>query len=160
MINNITKQTDDVVSLKGVYKFVFRDAVSNKVTKVKIYENLVPTVARTMIANNLSSTSPTDVMRINYSALGTGTTAPVNADTQLEVETFRKLIASQTNALNVAYFTAFYTAIECNGTYREAGLFANASATINSGILFSRVAINITKSITETLTIDYTITIN
>lgn len=154
------KNTQENIGLKGKYKFTFRDAVTGKVTKVKFYENLIPTVARTMIANNLTNTVPTNVMRINYTALGTGTNAPANGDTKLQTESYRKLVASETNSANKGYCTAFYTAVECNGTYREAGLFSDATATADSGILFSRVAINITKTITESLTIDYEITIS
>lgn len=133
-------------------------------TDVFVFENLIPTVGRTMIANNLSNSSPTTVMLLNYTALGTGTTAVANGQTTLVTETYRKQTASYTNSSNIAYFTAFYSATETTGTYKEAGLFAGASGTANSGVLFSRVLLNptagITKSATETLTIDYTITIN
>lgn len=131
-------------------------------TKVYVHENLIPTVGRQMLANNVTATSPDNNPKINYSALGSGSIAPSNADTQLGGEVYRKQVASATNASNVAYITAFYAATDTNGTYKEHGLFANASGTINSGVLFSRVLLNggtgISKANTETLTIDYTIT--
>jgi len=65
-----------------------------------------------MIANNLVATSPTDVMRINYTALGDSATAVANGDVALGNEVYRKTTASYTNAANVAYVTAFYTADE------------------------------------------------
>lgn len=133
-------------------------------TEVMEFENIIPTVGRTLLANNLTATSPTNNPRINYTALGTGTTTPANGNTQLATETYRKQVSSETNADNVAYVTAFYTATEVTGTFYEHGLFCNGSASANSGVLFSRVLLNaptgITKSATESLTIDYTITLS
>lgn len=183
-----TIDTAESVALRGVYRFTLASVVSrearalyaiierlrlagidyldevrllNEVAPIRIleYANLIPTVGRTMIANNLTSTSPTNTMRINYVALGTGVTAPANGDTTLQTETYRNAVASQTNASNIAYATGFFTATETSGTFRETGLFSNGTAAANSGVLFSRVAINITKAVTETLTVDWTITI-
>lgn len=129
-------------------------------TEVKVIENLIPTVGRTMIANNLTSASPTNVMKITHCALGTNAAAPANGDTQLGTETYRNAIASITNASNIAYATGFFTALEVTGTFAEAGIFSNATGTANSGILLSHVALSVVKSNTETLTIDWTLTIS
>lgn len=146
--------------MKGIYKFTLRDIYTGE-EKIYVVENLIPTIARTAIANHLTNVTPSpSALRITFSALGTGATAPSNSDTLLQTETFRKAIASETNSNNVAYATAFYTAAEVSGTFFEAGLFIAGSITPNTGTLFSRVAINITKTLTETLTIDYTVTIS
>jgi len=145
----------------GIWRFTIRDAVTGRIKRVQTYRNLLPTVGRAAIANHLTSATPSPAaLRINKTALGTGVTAPANGDTQLQTETFRKDTASATNSNNVGFVTAFYTAPEVSGTFREAGLFINGTATVNSGTLFSRVAINITKTASETLTIDYTLTIS
>lgn len=146
--------------VKGHYKFTIRDAKTGKIKRIQEYDNLIPTVGRTLLANNLTDSSPDNDPRINYAALGTGTTAPANADTTLETESYRNTIASQTNADNIGYATAFFGAAETTGTFREAGLFCDGAAGADTGILFSRVAINVTKSGVETLTIDFTITIS
>lgn len=151
---------NDKITLKGLWKFTIRDKKTGKIKRVQTYENIIPTVGRTMIANNLANVSPTNNMLVNYFAVGTGTTAPANGDTALETEVYRNEIASRTNGNNVAYFTGFIAAAEDDGTYREAGLFCDASATPDSGVLLSHVAINVTKSDTETLTVDITITIS
>ena len=138
----------------------------NKMCKIEIfeYENIITAVGRGLLANNLTNASPTDDPRINYTALGTGNTAVANGDTTLDVEAYRRTTASATNADNIAYVTAFYSATETSGTFKEAGLFCNGTASADSGVLFSRVLLNsgtgITKSVTETLTIDYTLTIS
>lgn len=148
------------IKLKGVYTFTIRNAKTGRIKRIYRYENLITTVGLTMIANNLTATSPTNVMRIKVSALGTGTTPPAAEDTTLETEVFRKLIASEVNDVSTAYYSAFYTASETSGTYREVGIFCDADAAVtDDGILFSHAAINVTKSLLETLTIDYTLTI-
>lgn len=160
-MKNIIQKTKEGVALKGVWKFTIRDAETGRIKRVYYYENLIPTAGRAALANNLTNATPTVTpLRINFTSLGTGITAPANGDTQLQTEVFRKSTASHTNSNNVAFVTAFYTAPEVTGTFREAGLHIAATITPNSGTLFSRVAINITKTATETLTIDYTITIN
>lgn len=133
----------------------------NGMCKAKIVadHNLNPTVGRTMIMNNLTDATPDNTMLIDYTSLGTGTNAPANGDTQLQTEVFRKVTASRSNASNVGYVSAFYTTTETSGTYRECGLHSNATATANSGILVVRAAINITKTTSQTLTIDHTLTL-
>ena len=137
-----------------------RNAITGVVEKIIEVDNLIPTVGRTMIANNLTNASPTNVMKITHTALGTGAVAPANGDTQLGTETYRNAIASITNANNIAYATGFFSASECSGTYTEAGIFSNGTGSANSGVLLSRVAVSITKTTSQTLTIDWTLTIS
>jgi len=148
------------LKIKGHLKLTFRDAKTGKIKRVSEYDNLICTVGKTMIADNLTNASPDNTMRVNYVALGTDDTAPSAGDTTLGTESYRNTIASETNSNNVAYFTGFFSATECNGTYKEAGLFADGEAGADTGILFSFVAIDETKAITESLTIDWTITIS
>jgi len=132
-------------------------------TEIFVYENIIPTCGRALLANNLTSSSPDNDPKINYTALGTSDTAVANSDVKLVTETYRKETASATNADNIAYITSFYTATETNGTFKESGLFSDGSVSADSGVLFSRVLLNggtgITKSATESLTIDYNIEI-
>lgn len=127
-------------------------------TEKFVIENIVPTVGRTMIANNLTNASPTNVMKITHCALGSSGTAVDNGDTQLGTETYRNAIASITNANNIGYATGFFTATETTGTYAEAGIFSNGTGSANSGVIVSHILVSITKSSSETLTMDWTIT--
>lgn len=147
-------------SLKGVYTFTLRNAITGEIESVQTVENIIPTVGRTMIANNLTNASPTNVMKVTHCALGTGAGAPDNANTQLATETYRNAIASITNSNNIGYATGFFSAVECNGTYTEAGIFSNGTGSANSGVLLSRVAVSISKTSAQTLTIDWTLTIS
>ncbi len=146
--------------IHGHWKFTIRDAKTGKIKRVQEYENLIPTVGRAQLAQALEAAlAGISEVEINFTSLGTGVTAPDNADTTLETETFRKAVASLTSASNVLFVTAFYTAPEVTGTFKEAGIHINGTGSVDTGILFSRVAIDVTKSASETLTIDYTVTI-
>lgn len=153
-------QTKESTSLKGHYTFTIRDAKTGEVKRIYEYDNLIPIVGRQLIADNLTNVTPDNLMLIKYAELGSGVTAPANGDTTLETSVYRNAIASRTNASNIAYATAFFSAVETDGTYREAGIFCDGNASAGTGILLSRVAINVTKSNTETLTIDWTLTIS
>ena len=155
---SIKRSIGDKVGMLGLYRFTLEDVITGEKI-VKYYHNVVPTVGRTMIANNLTSPTPTNTMLINYAALGSNVAVPAIGDTQLGTETYRNVIASRTNLNNVAYATAFFNQTEVTGTFKEAGIFSNASATANSGVLVSHVAIDITKTNTQKLTIDWTLTL-
>lgn len=132
-------------------------------TDVYFEKNIIPTVARAMLVDYLINTSPANDARINYTALGTNVTAVSNAQTQLVAETYRRTVASASQSSNVGFVTAFYSATEVVGTFYEHGLFCDATSAANSGVMFSRVLLNngngVVKGSTQTLTIDYTITL-
>jgi hypothetical protein len=140
-----------------------RELNLNCSSRIYTFLNIIPTVARTMIADNLTNGTPDNEMVIEYIALGTGSTAVNNTDVKLVTETYRNSVASKTNSNNIAYISGFFSATECNGTYKEAGIFCNATGIADSGILLSRVLLNdptgIAKSNTETLTLDWVLTI-
>jgi hypothetical protein len=156
---NIQKKVKDNISLKGHYKFTLTDIHTGEV-QVFEYDNVVTSACWTMIANNMFSATPANSMLVNKAALGSSTTTPATSNTQLGTETYRNNIASKSNVANIGYTTAYFNATETSGTYREAGIFSNGTATANSGVLVSRVAINITKTTSQTLTLDWTLTIS
>ena len=146
--------------LIGEWKFTIRDAKTGAIKRVQTYKNLIPTSGRNNVAKALAGDlSAIAEAEINFTSLGTDATAPTNGDTTLGTETFRKAVASSTSSANQLFVTAFYTAVEVTGTFSEAGLHIDGTGAVDSGVLFSRVIISVTKSATETLTIDYTVTI-
>ncbi len=149
---------NETLTLKGKYKFTLTDIHTGEV-QVFEYDNIITSVGKAMIANNLTDATPENSMLLNRAALGTSTTTPVIGDIQLGAEVYRNNIASKSNNANFAYATTYFNATETSGTYREAGLFSNATDTANSGVLFSRVAINVTKTLSQTLTMDWTLMI-
>jgi len=154
------KINENFLPASGHLKITKRDAITGKILSVNEYDNVICTVGKTMIANNLTDAAPDNDPRINYGALGSNVAAPVAGDTQLGTETYRNLVASETNSANVAYITLFFSATECNGTYKEAGLFSNGTGAADSGVLVSHVAIDETKTVAQTLTIEWSIQVN
>lgn len=136
-----------------------RDAKTREVKRVHRYKNLVATVGRSVLAQRLANiTTYTGI--INYGALGTSTTPPSNADTQLGSEVYRKTAGSNSALNNVATITFFYSSTETSGNYKEFGTFIDGTGTANSGQLFSHVAVDWTKTTSETLTVECTYTIS
>lgn len=147
------------IKMFGVYTFTLTNINTGERT-VHVYKNLIPTTARALIASHLTNPTPGTALLATYAAVGTNTTAPNNTDVKLGTEIYRNLIASRTSAGNIGFITAFFTAPEAVGTLKEAGIFMGGSGAANSGTLLSHVAVDITKSNIQTLTLDWTITIN
>lgn len=158
-IKTIKQFFKEEVALKGKYTFILEN-IHTREKRVIVAENLITTIGKGWIASRLAQTGTPADIKITHSALGTNTATPSASDTQLGTEVYRKAVASATSSNNVAYLSAYYTATEVVGTFKEAGMFINASGTANSGTLFSKVGIDITKSNVETLTINYEITLN
>lgn len=130
-------------------------------------ENLCPLAGRNVLAMILAGDFAY-TGKINYCALGTTSTPTTAGDTKLAVEVYRKLVSSlthNTSGTPTAYLSTFFTATETTGTYREIGHFIDGTATVDSGQLFSRIStpetaeLPLTKSNTESLTIDYKVEI-
>lgn len=156
----LNEKVQDVITMKGRVRACLWDKDGN-LKQEQVVDNLVVTAGKAGIASNLTAGSPTPAsMRVNKIALGTGTNSPAAGDTTLQTETYRKNTASAASASNVATITGYFTATETSGTFREAGLFMSGTASADTGTLLSRVAINITKTTSDTLTIEWTITIS
>ncbi len=126
------------------------------------YKNIIPTVSRQQIAKALAgSITLAAEIKVNFQELGTGTNAPANGDTGLQTATgsTRKALSSAGFSANQLNLTSFWAVGEATGTWREFGSFINGTSTSNSGVLFNRVAINITVTGADALTIDGTITL-
>jgi len=150
------------IGMIGEWNFTVKDIMTGMERYFHKY-NLIPTVAKTAFAAQLSWDNTKDIGDNLYIGLWSNTTAPAISDTQLGTEITRKAASSTTFSGAVWYVSAFFAAWEATWTHREFGLFGDGnattcSATANSGILFSHVATNITVSPTETLTCTFQIT--
>lgn len=90
---------------------------------------------------------------ITHMALGTDTTLVSVADTTLGNEVYRNAVASGTSSGQTAILTAFYTEVEVDGTFREFGNFIDGTGSADTGVLWSHVNVNWTKTDEETLTV-------
>jgi hypothetical protein len=159
-MNDIKLQAENKdLKFKGIYTFTLRNAITGEIEGKHTYENLVPASALALVASLIGQTSGANAGKVTHCALGSGTTPPASGNTTLETEVYRNAIASLNSVGAVVYATGFFSAPETSGTYREAGIFINGTGTANSGTLLSRVAINITKTTSQTLTLDWTLTL-
>ncbi len=150
-------QISDIFNVKGRIKLTLRN-LDGGIDEIQEIDNTVCTVGKALIANSLWQASIDT--RVNKIALGSGTNAPAAGDTTLQTEVYRNDLASGNNVSNVVTLTGFFSATETSGTYREAALFINGTGSADTGTILSRVAINITKSAAQTMTIEWTITIS
>ncbi len=146
----------------GEYKYLLAELRKNCFRREFVVENIIPTAGRAVIARWIvgDDTYLADT-GTNYGSLGTSATAPTNGDTQLTAETYRKATSSGTSASNISYLSNFYTAAEVSGTFEEAGWHIVGTGAANSGQLLSHFLTGaISKAVTETLTVESTLTIS
>ena len=125
-------------------------------------DNLIVSTGKALVSDMLIDTSGYDT-GLTYTAIGTGTAAPVAGNTTLGVETARKAITLRERAANVLLLQTFFPAADCNVFLKEVGVFGHstASATPDSGVLFARTLLSYDNSggSPSDLTLDWEITI-
>lgn len=131
--------------LKSPTRFQHRDyyqqmlAELRRLFKVREYavNNIIVTAGRAVEAQRLANiTTYTGI--INYGLLGSGSTTPSNANTQLATEVFRKVVASASATSNVSFIDFFYSKADTNGTYNEFGTVIDGTGSANTGQLYTR----------------------
>ncbi len=97
-----------------------------------------------------------------YGAVGTSVTAPAVGDTQLGGESGRAVLASAAIVAGQITFNFFFGLTLAVGTITEAGLFANANATLNNGILLDHglLSTGVAKSAAQTALLTATLTVS
>lgn len=148
----------DQGQLIGEYKITIRDSITGEVKRViGQVKNL--TVASTGYGKDIVTRQlggdTTYAIEIDSAKIGTGTTAPTVADTDLETAVVSGITVALTEFPVVGQVLLSFFIPDgdlANGTYTEFGIFAN-------GRLFARSLItpSFTKGANENTTIDYTI---
>jgi hypothetical protein len=118
--------------------------------------NLVVTVGRNFIASRMIGTTPA-VM--SHMAIGSGTVAPVAANTTLGTELSRRALTSSTaSGATVTYIATFPASSPADdAAITEAGIFNAATA----GTLLCRTTFPvINKASVDSLTVNWNVTIN
>jgi len=149
------------IGIRGRVVVTMRDAKTGRIVSRDIHENLIVTGGKSAIAARLAGdTTKANRGEITFGSVGTGTTAPSAADTKLETEFFRKVLAVRKVTVNVAILRLFLSTSEGNTTLKEFALFGeDASVTPDSGTMFNRVLIDRTKTSANTLTIEALVTV-
>lgn len=148
------------MKIKGHFKAILQDASTNEIVLEKSVDNLVVSVAKNGFAKLLAGETGF-TGQVNYLAVGTGADTPSATDTQLVTELARTTIVggtlSRTN--NVVSMEFYFSPTEANGNIKEVGAFIDATATANSGIMFDRALLDVTKTVTNSLTLIFTATV-
>lgn len=132
------------IGLKGHWTIEVRE--NGKLVKVIDFDNQLTNLYKNDVLTQLNA-GTTNGLQIKYLAIGTGTNPASPTDTQLQTEVFR--VQPTSRAITADYVqTIWVIPVQMgNFTYKEIGVFAgNATATLNSGMLISRVNVNIEKT--------------
>ena len=142
------------LKLKGRVGIVVKDK-DGKVKETREENNLVVHTGLDYIASRMKDATAT-VM--SHMGLGTGTTAAVAEDTDLEtLAGSREALDSTTVTDNTINFVCNFEANDVTGAITEAGIFNAASAgTMLCRVVFS--AVNLTS--TDSISVDWTITLS
>lgn len=151
------RNREENIRLKGRFDIKVIDAKSGKIKQHQIIDNLVCNTGLNAVASVLNGEG-TYTGVINYLAVGTSTTTPAITDTQLGTELARTLKATSSRTNNVVTYDFSFGTTSANGTLKEAGAFIDGTASANSGQLFDHVAIDVTKTSSDVLTITLTVT--
>lgn len=143
----------DSIILTGALRVVLTDA-QGRVKDERELKNLVVTAGKNFIAGRMVGTTPA-VM--SHMAVGSGTTAPVAANTALVSELGRVALTSSSASGNAIPYIATFGPGTGTGAVTEAGIF-NAAST---GTLLCRTVFSvINKAAADTLGITWTVTVN
>ena len=127
-----------------------------KIVKISEYKtNVFVNTGKTSLLKRMAGLNYGE---ITYLALGDNTATPVASDTKLGNELFRKAVTQKSAGGLTFYSKTFISSTEGNYTYKEAGLFGDDATSVkDSGTLFTRIAIDETKTAGQSATIEYNI---
>lgn len=134
-----------------------------QVTEVIEHDNIIPNVGKNALATQFANEQTYDV-GITYVAVGTGAGAVGAGDTTLFTELARVANSVDTATANVCLIQGFFNSATGNGILTNAGFFGDgastqATASADTGILYSHVNITRTKTTNETLTVQLTLSV-
>jgi hypothetical protein len=148
----------DRINLRGSLEISLKDT-SGKELEHRSIQNVVVTVGRRWVLQQLETLDQQTAQTISHLAVGTSTTAPATGDTALGSENTRKAIGTFSTANLTSNPPSWQAQVsfntnEANTTLGEVGLFQSSSG----GTLFARATFaTINKTTSNTLSISYTI---
>lgn len=149
-----------VFTIKGRYRFLKTDSITGDIISISDWiPNLVVNGTGTgiNIIARIIGNDNTYPLPITKAKIGTGTTAPTNADTDIEAGGVTKnSVADQVVSGGTVTLSFFYTDAELpNNTYTEFAIFC-----VNQLFARSIISPSYTKGTNEDTTIEYEITVS
>lgn len=143
----------DSLKLKGRLS-VTLTAADGSVKEQREFDNLIVNVGKNYLASAVLSSASTP---FTHMAVGTGTTAAAVTDTTLQTELARLAFTTSSRTDNVVSISTTFGAGVGTGALTEAGILSASSG----GNLLSRVVYAVVnKGATDTLQINWTITLS
>lgn len=146
----------DTLKATGSLDIILKDENGNVKLQTTV-PNLITTAGKTLIAERLQVASPTSGI-MTHMGVGSDNTPPSTSNTNL-VSTLgsRVTLGTTTRNNNIITYTATFGAGVSTGSIKEAGIF-NA---LTAGTMLCRTVFpEINKGATDTLTINWNVTIN
>lgn len=116
-----------------------------KISDVYERQNLIVNAGLAIVAQRLAG-DDTYSLEINYGALGDGSGAIADSDTEMENEVYRKLASSSSYDGKTAYIDFFYEKADVAGTFTRFANFIDGEAGADTGIMWSHLPVNWTKT--------------
>lgn len=140
-IQKLLKLKPEEKKVRGFVKIeTYRDG--KKIRETAEMENLVMLGANTgisVILNRLIGVN-TYSLNITHADIGTGSTAPTQADTKLQTAVVRSVRGSESVSGSQASMSFFFPdALLPNGSYNEFGTFIDGSISVDTGQIFNRI---------------------
>jgi len=153
-----------IITIQGRIRSILRDAKTGKIKWTGEWNhNLIPTVGLAAVARRFGDVGiKSNEGAVTYGALGSGSVTPLVANTQMENEIERKLIATSSLTDQTVHIETFFAENEGNGTITKFALFGeDATAAADSGTMmeYADFATSFTKTSNETLTVEIEITV-
>ena len=130
---------DSPLGWMGTFKIRIKNTLTGEITD-EIVKNRITNTALNAMINTLDDIEPQ--LNIKYLAIGTGSTAIDDADTQLDTEIARVQFTSS-NLTAIGEFTTEFVVLdsEAVATWAEIGIFCGDTATssANTGIMLTRI---------------------
>ena len=160
-MSNTIEKTNDTFGIKGKVRWIATDDKGNEIRKSDWNDNVVTTITKTDILDRINGTVTYDLI-VDYLDIGTSSTTPTAADTNLTAGVARAAKVTGTRISNTLTLNFYFTDVGlANGAYWEVGLFSDATATLGNGRLRNHALFGtvLNKGTGENITVEVALTI-
>ena len=142
--------------LEGYVRYILEDVNTGEKEISPWFKNQVMDAGKHAILDVMGELDTvSNPATITYGAVGTGTVTISASETTLDVELERQLLSRSSRTGTELTLRVFYTTAQANGIITNFGWFGEeATGAADSGTLFNKIAISITKTSAKTLTIE------
>jgi len=151
------QKINESFKLKGKFTIHLKDLQGN-ILEEHIVENLVVNLGKEVFARLIAGDT-TFSGGVNYLAAGTDASSPAVTDALLGNEIDRSEVDSIVRTGNQASLDFIFSATQAIGDLKELGAFIDGTLVADTGQLFDRVNIDITKTGLNSLTVNLVVTV-